>query len=389
MCIADIRILSVSLSPQERDIVALLRARSTLDAAGLAQALGTTKGAVAVALSRLGAKGGIVGRGYVLRNRRTAVVIVGANWDVKARSLKGVVPRTSNPAVISRTPGGVGRNIAENLARLGESVELVAAVGSDEAGSELVGRAVEAGVGTGYVVPSRYPTGTYLAALDVDGELVIGLSDMAATDTLQVADIARSREVMVRAQVVVVDGNLPADVIGWVLEEARAAGVPVVVDPVSVAKANRLAPVLQAGRPVFAVKPNVDELAALTGIDVADTTDSIVAAAESLRERGVANVWVSRGARGSLLVSSDGVLTTPSVTARVEDVTGAGDAMTAGFVHGLLRGEPLAECVRHGHAAAALTVASTSTVRADLGVAFTRAMADASATEAQPEGVPL
>jgi len=261
----------MSLSPQERDILALLRARPTLDAAALARALGSTKGAVAVALSRLTAKGEIVGRGYVLRERPTAVVFGGANWDIKARSLESAVAGTSNPAVIARTPGGVGRNIAENLARLGQQVELVAAVGADEAGSELVSRSVEAGVGTGYVVTSPHPTGTYLAALDVDGELVIGLSDMAATDTLEVAGIARARDLLVRAQVAVVDGNLPAAVVEWVLEEARTAGVRVVLDPVSVAKAARLAPVLAAGRPVFAVKPNVDELGALTGHEVADS----------------------------------------------------------------------------------------------------------------------
>lgn len=375
----------MSLSPQEREILSLLRARPTLDAAGLAQALGSTKGAVAVALSRLTAKGEIVGRGYVLRDRPTAVVFGGANWDIKARSLGPAVAGTSNPAVIARTPGGVGRNIAENLARLGQRVELVAAVGADEAGSELVGRSVEAGVGTGCVVTSRHPTGTYLAALDTNGELVIGLSDMAATDTLRVADIARSRDLLVRSQVAVVDGNLPAEVIEWVLEEARTGGVPIVLDPVSVAKAARLAPVLQDGRPVFAIKPNVDELGALAGTKVADSARAIVAAAHALRDRGVANVWVSRGGRGSLLIGPDGVRETASIAATVEDVTGAGDAMTAGFVHGLLRGEPLAECVRFGHVAAALTIASSYTVRADLGVAFAKAVVGAS-VQAQQEG---
>jgi pseudouridine kinase len=377
----------MSLSPQERDILALLRTRPSLDASGLAQALGTTKGAVAVALSRLTAKGEIVGRGYVLRDRPTAVVFGGANWDIKARSLNAAIPGTSNPAVISRTPGGVGRNIAENLARLGHRVELVAAVGADEAGTQLVARMVEAGIDTASLVTSPHPTGTYLAALDADGELVIGLSDMAGTDTLTVADIARSRDLLARAQAVVVDGNLPADVIEWVLEEARAAGVRVVLDPVSVAKAGRLSPALHPGRPVFAVKPTVDELSALTGNDVADTTGAIVAAAETLLARGVANVWVSRGSRGSLLVGADGVLEAPTAAARVEDVTGAGDAMTAGFVHGLLGGQSLADCVRFGHTAAALTIASTHTVRVDLGVAFARATADASATTSQQQGV--
>jgi pseudouridine kinase len=377
----------MSLSPQERDILALLRVRPNLDAAGLAHALGTTKGAVAVALSRLTAKGEIVGRGYLLRDRPSAVVFGGANWDIKARSNNPVRPATSNPAAITRTPGGVGRNIAENLARLGHRVELVAAVGADEAGAQLVARMVEAGIDTASLVTSQHPTGTYLAALDADGELVVGLSDMTGTDTLGVADIARSRDLLARAQATVVDGNLPAEVIEWVLDEARGADVPVVLDPVSVAKAGRLAPALGPGRPVFALKPTVDELSALVGAEVPDTVEGIASAARALRLRGVENVWVSRGARGSLLVGAAGVVETPSVATRVEDVTGAGDAMTAGFVHGLLLGRSLAECVGSGHVAAALTIASTHTVRADLGVAFTRATAEAPATTSQPEGV--
>ena len=108
----------MALSPREREILALLRAHPLLDAAGLAQRLGTTKGAIAVALSSLTQKGEIVGRGYLLRDDPWAVV-VGARWDIKARSSAPVRLGTSNPGTVSQTLGGVGRNIAEGIARLG------------------------------------------------------------------------------------------------------------------------------------------------------------------------------------------------------------------------------------------------------------------------------
>jgi pseudouridine kinase len=56
--------------------------------------------------------------------------------------------------------------------------------------------------------------------------------------------------------------------------------------------------------------------------------------------------------------------------ASVIDVTGAGDALTAGFIHGLLCGHDPYDAARLGHRAAALTVASSDTVRSDLGQAF-------------------
>jgi pseudouridine kinase len=366
----------MKLSPREREILALLRSQPTLDAAGIAHSLGTSKGAVAVVLSSLTAKGEIVGRGYLLRSEPGAVVVGGAVWDVKARSNDAMRLYTSNPSTISRTPGGVGRNIAENLARLGSPVSLVAAVGLDQAGRELVAHTAEAGVDMGRVIFSAHDTGSYLAALDVTGELIVGQSDMLATDRLDVAAVARSQDLIERASVVVVDGNLPAAVIDWVLAIAAAADVTTVLEPVSVAKASRLAPVLGPHRPVFAIKPNLDELAALTGAEVADEPAAIIAAAQQLQQRGVTYVWVSRGAHGSLLVGPDSAIEAHWPAAEVVDVTGAGDAMTAGFVHGLISGADPAEAARQGQLAAALTVASAQTVRADLGVAFVNSLHD-------------
>ncbi len=367
---------SVTLTPREREILALLRAQPLLDAAGLARSLGTSKGAVAVALSALSQKGEIVGRGYILRGEPWAVVVGGAAWDIKARSVATVRLRTSNPAVVGRTPGGVGRNIAEGVARLGGRVHLVAAVGADTAGRDLLAITAEAGVYVDHVVTSPHPTGSYLAALDSDGELVVGLSDFAATNAMDVAALSRSQELIARAGVAVLDGNVGVPVAAWVLAVAGGGGVPVVLEPVSVAKAARIAPLLRPDLPVYAVTPNVDELAALVGRPVDDTTADIVTAACGLHARGVAHVWVSRGAGGSLLVSADDVVALDAVPAEVADVTGAGDALTAGFVHGLLAGESPAEAARQGHLAAALTVASGHTVRPDLGVAFAAALAD-------------
>jgi pseudouridine kinase len=148
-----------------------------------------------------------------------------------------------------------------------------------------------------------------------------------------------------------------------------------------------MAPLLTPATSVHAITPNVDELAALVGHDVADQPGDIAAAAAELHARGVRHVWVSRGAGGSVLAGPDGVVTIDAVPAEVRDVTGAGDAMTAGFVYGLLCGETAATAARRGHLAAALTVASTHTVPPDLGVAFAAALQDLDqTTEPTPAG---
>src|SRR3954452_1252195 len=117
------------LTDREQEVVALLRRDPTIGSAGIAAALGTTRAAVNVHLSNLCRKGVIRGRGYVLSDEPSVVVVGGANLDVKARSTRSAVPATSTPVAASMAAGGVGRNIAENLARLGTRTHLIAAIG--------------------------------------------------------------------------------------------------------------------------------------------------------------------------------------------------------------------------------------------------------------------
>jgi len=279
------------------------------------------------------------------------VVVGGANVDVKAHSSGAMVGGTSNPGTVVRTPGGVGRNVAENLARLGSRVALVSVIGSDPDGDWLVEKTAAAGVDVAPVLRGGQ-TGRYVAVLDAGGELVAGVSDMAATDAVlpEVLD----HDLLRSAALVVVDGNVPATTVDAVL----ALGVRVVVDPVSVAKAERISPLLSGKRSVFAITPNEDELAALGS--VAD-----------LHARGVEVVWVRRGAAGSLLSTPDGEVSLAAPAVSPVDVTGAGDAMLAAFCHRLLGGASLADAAAFGHEAAALTVASPHTVVPDLRARIT------------------
>lgn len=315
------------------------------------------------------------------------VVVGGAVLDTKLRTAGSPVLATSNPGTASWTAGGVGRNIAENLARLGSPTVLLTAIGDDLAGESVIGRTAAAGVECRHVIVSSHPTGTYAAVLDDAGDLLIAVADMRATDELTVADLAVLPTVLAGADTLVVDANLDATVIRWLLAEARDAGVRSVFEPVSVAKATLAAPVFDGSVPVHTVTPNVDELGALVGAAVADTDEGILAAADRLHRRGVEHVWVRRGARGSLLSVSGPDTTAPGPlgepTARtvrvgapaveVADVTGAGDSMTAGYVHALLGGADVVEAARYGQAVAALTCASSDTVRTDLTPALVAA----------------
>lgn len=294
------------------------------------------------------------------------VVVVGAaNVDIAARSAGAVVPATSNPGTTSTTPGGVGRNIAENLARLGTPTHLISVVGEDRLGDDLLAATRDGGVDVGAVRRSRAGTGTYTAILDERGELVVAVADMAAADEITPEHLESTAELIGGARLLVLEANLRSDTLTRALSLAAAAQVDVVLDPVSVPKARRV----RLGRhPVHTLTPNADELGALTGLPVT-TEDQWVTALRELHGRDVGVVWVRRGARGSLLstAGAPGVpLSLDAEPVAVVDVTGAGDAMTAAYCHVLVRGGTPPDAARFGHRAAAATIASHQSVRPDL-----------------------
>lgn len=358
------------LTQREMQVLELLRRDPLLTPEAIATNLDTSRAAVHVHLSNLVRKGALRGRGYIVNDGPSVVVVGGSNLDVKARSAAAWQPGTSNPGTSAMSAGGVGRNIAENIARLGTRTILVSSIGRDAAGETVLGQTAAAGVVLDHVVRTDRPTGSYIALLDADGELLGAVSDMTATDVLDASAVDAVRDLVAAASLVVVDGNLAPDAVGVLLDRASEAGVRVVIEPVSAPKAARLAPHLTADRPVFAVTPNRDELQALTGLPTRQRRQ-VTAAIDALHDRGVALVWVRLGRDGSLLSErgADGTVSRTELSAiptDVEDVTGAGDAMLGAFCHALLEGHSTSEAARHGHAAAALTVASPHTVRPDL-----------------------
>lgn len=292
------------------------------------------------------------------------LVIGGINADVLGRTLAAPALHTSNPARAGVTPGGVARNIAEHLARLlptGMQAQLLGAVGSDPLGVGVLEATARAGVDVSGVLRLPGQTGLYLAVLDDAGELHIGLAAMELTDALTPEVTADWRGAVAGAALLVLDANLPADTVLALLEAAHAAGVRAVLEPVSAPKAARVWTTV-AGHPgLFLIKPDRAELAAMTGEAHPDT------AARTLLDRGVQHVLLTLGAEGSVLYRSHlPPLHTPAPTTRVQDVTGAGDALVAGLCAGLVRGLSVPEAVRVGHACAAHTVASAQTVPGDL-----------------------
>lgn len=295
------------------------------------------------------------------------VVAGGLNTDILSRAGAPLRPGTSNPAHTTFSPGGVGRNLAHNLACLGVPTRLLGVVGDDAFGEGLLKLTAASGVDVSGVLRRGGPTGSYLAVLNEHGELVHGLSSMALTAALAPADAAQWASTLDDASWLVVDANLSPALIAFLLDEAARRGVPAVLEPVSAPKAERLRPLLSPIRPLWLLSPDRAELAALTGLDLLDADDAgLLEAARQLRRAGAGAVLLTLGERGSWLVEEGPLLHTPACQAQVLDVTGAGDALLAGLLAARWQGQAWSAALKQAHLCAALTIEAPGAVRADL-----------------------
>ena len=283
----------------------------------------------------------------------------GVAMDVIARCEGSSVAGDKNPARISTNPGGVTRNICENLARMGERVELLAALGDDSFGREIRALSTAAGIGMSHVLVSGTGrTSCYMAMLDADGDMVTAASDFAIASELSGEYFQRERDVLQGASAVVTDGNLSPSQLSALLD--AAGSVPVYIDPVSEAKSAHLKNLV--GR--FAmIKPNLRELEALSGIRCSGE-EKVEEACAELIARGCETVVVSLGENGCYCRTAKGESIHQKLPGRavMKNATGAGDAFMAGFLSGRVRGLDTSACLDRALAAGWIAVESSETI---------------------------
>lgn len=358
--------------PTSKDqLLALVEANPFISQQELADQLGLSRSAVAGHLAQLTREGRILGRAYVLPQRQPIVCLGGTNLDRKLRGLGALQMGSSNPARQHESPGGVARNIAENLARLGLPVHLLTAVGRDAAGQALLAQLQSLGADcAGSLQAADAPTGSYTAVLDPQGDLLIALADMALTDRLDPAFLRQTAPQRAPARWVVADLNLPRETLDALRDEARLRDQRLMLVAVSEPKMARLGEDL---RGVELLVLNRGELQALTGRKLGSES-ALRAAWRQLQHAGLKRLVMSDGARGLRFSEGDdfATMSPPALDPRsIREVTGAGDAMSAGIVAALHRDpEDLRAACALGLRLAALTLQSDATVSEALSPAL-------------------
>ncbi|HEX8254014.1 MAG TPA: PfkB family carbohydrate kinase [Thermoanaerobaculia bacterium] len=243
--------------------------------------------------------------------------------------------------------GGKAANQAVAAARLGGSVALVGAVGSDAAGDVALARLAAEHVSVASVVRSPAGTGTVVIQKSDGGEkqtvVFPGANACVNRDT-----IVAAAPLLTRASVVVVQFEIPLDTVLFVVETIRNSEARVIVDA---------SPVRTLPRELLAaaavIKANAMEATALTGIDVRDLASARAAAARLL-ESGAAMIAIEAGGEGNLFFSRIEEVFLPLHDIHSIDATGAGDAMVGALAVALAEGRQLRDAAIFASAAAAL-----------------------------------
>lgn len=292
------------------------------------------------------------------------VLVIGASTvDIKGLASGPLISSTSNPGQIKFSCGGEARNVADNLARLGLDAKLFSAVGRDGLGHTVLEETAQAGVDMEAMIisPDRH-TAAYLAVLDESGALAVSIDDMMVLDLITPQYIFRHRKWFKQAVLVVMDANVGPATMGLVFKLAERYRVPVALNTVSVSLAPRVRPFLSR---LHVLAANLSEASAVVGRPLADHTEAMAAARE----------MVSAGVKIAIITLAENGLcyATPSesgyisaISCDVVDNTGAGAALMAAVLYGLIHQMPAAEAMRLGVSAATLTLKCAETVCKEL-----------------------
>ncbi len=283
-------------------------------------------------------------------------VIGGVNIDIGGWPDGPARMRDSNPGVVRSSLGGVGRNIAHNLALLGVETRLLTAYGSDDNARRVRESCRALGIDDSLspTIPGSR-TSTYLFLTDGQGDMVMALSDMGIYRHLTPAMLSERMETINGSAAVVLDANVPQESIEYLAEHCTA---PLFADPVSEAKCGKLKNVL--GK-LHTLKPNRLEAEMLTGITITDE-DSLRQAAEALLRTGLRQLFLSLGADGVLAAEPGRMVHLSVIPTEIVNTTGAGDSMMAAVVRAFLLGRSLEDAAREGLAASSIAMETTETI---------------------------
>ena len=247
-------------------------------------------------------------------------------------------------------PGGKGANQAVAVARLGGQVSFICKTGSDIFGHQSQQLFEEEGIDTSYIFSDpKNPSGVALITVDAHAENCIVVASGANANLLP-SDLAKSEEAIEKADLILMQLEIPMDTVEFVAKMASKKNKRVILNP---APAQTLSATLL--RHLYMITQNETEAEMISGVKITDEV-SAKKAAQVIMEMGVQNVIVTLGSKGALIYCDSMVDMVPAIKVEAVDTTAAGDIFNGALTVALAEGRDLREAVRFACKASAISV---------------------------------
>ena len=231
---------------------------------------------------------------------------------------------TTTDATVTKTAGGVSRNIAHQLAILGVPVQLISVFGNDSDGDWLKQTCTAAGVKLDASITKEGLSGKYTGLLNADGSLYTAFLTNAANHMITPEHLSKHVDLLRTASYLLADANINVDTADWLLAFSKETGIPFIIEPVSVPPALKFKEADLDG--LHLITPNEDELPALCSANAFFTQQQV----EELLNRGIDQIWLHNGVHGSALYTRERSVSLHAPKIEVVDCTGAGDGSLPG-----------------------------------------------------------
>lgn len=295
------------------------------------------------------------------KQNNSYITVVGAvNIDISGRPYKKLRSLDSNPGKMTISFGGVGRNISENISRLGGKVKLITILGDDFYASEIEKNCNSIGIDlTNSLRAVGGRTSTYLCINDEGGDMAVALSDMDIYEKLTPDFLKSKISIINSGKLLVIDANISRESIEYL---ANNCTIPILAEPVSTTKAMKFENILDK---IFLLKPNLLELELLSSMKITNK-DDLYSATDILLDKGVENLVVSMGGEGVLHATKNAKTYYPCYPCKVVNTTGCGDSLIGAIAWSLLDNKEVSTAIECGLAAAAICIESNETISKEL-----------------------
>lgn len=246
-------------------------------------------------------------------------------------------------------PGGKGANQAVAMARLNGNVSMIGKVGEDGFGQTLINSLKNDKVDTTYIQTSKGATGVALITVDKNAQNSIVVSPGANFEVKE-DDIDNNIEAIKNSDIVVLQLETPLNTIKYALNKAKELNKYTILNPAPAVKLDD-----EIIKNVDLLTPNETELEIISGVSI-ETEEDIQKAAQIMIEKGVKELIVTLGSKGSLYINKEKSMFKKAYKVEAVDTTAAGDSYTGALAVALSQEKCIEDAMDFASKVGALSV---------------------------------